>query len=432
MAGTNKARKALHKTLREKLAKQIEKRENSKVLSPLPSSATVNIGLKDPVSGELIDADTALQGILDSGRKVADFRILQSGTEPTLVTRVDRPYSAEEGGALSSRLGQEAIAQKTDAGEGALFGPKAEEWGPFNQEYFLEHDAPGFYPEYRDSNLGPRTQDQMPVDPGNARPKTIATANRKMGALFNKQNRARLEDYVRKGMERQQAERWYWSGGIRDRFIEELGEDAGVKAFEDFMDFKAATSPRSTVRSNIRRASEFFRRNRQGEPMMGRMPPEYGHMMESTHRGALNRWLDSGRIADPNVQTKIARYAENLKGNYDPVTADTHFMKIVTGRSRKPSNAEYAAIQRYVSEEAARLGISPAEYQSALWAGAGDVTGVANTSNITPAMNRRIKQTAQELGITEDEAAKRFMRGDIRLRAAAPGGVGVLAAQDEE
>ena len=119
---------------------------------------------------------------------------------------------------------------------------------------------------------------------------------------------------------------------------------------------------------------------------------------------------------DPVKQPKIATYPENLKGNYAPLTADTHHNQLVTGRKDKsPSAAEYPYLEKRGFVIAESLGLQPAEYQAALWVGGKDITGVADARNMTSAMNQRIAKTAEVLDLPEQEVLVRFMNGDTKL-----------------
>lgn len=111
----------------------------------------VNIGLHTNVGGTLT-ADEALAALRAKGLKVQESAVHQSNTEPTLVARTDRALTPEEGDALSSELSQDAIAQNGPQG-GALYGPKADEWGPFNPDFFLDlqgRRASAPFPQYAD------------------------------------------------------------------------------------------------------------------------------------------------------------------------------------------------------------------------------------------------------------------------------------------
>jgi hypothetical protein len=70
------------------------------------------------------------------------------------------------------------------------------------------------------------------------------------------------------------------------------------------------------------------------------------------------------------------------------------------------------------------MGLDPAEFQAALWVGADDITGVADSRNLTAAMNQRIANTAKEQDLTEEEAMRQFIQGKILLNQLVPGAVG--------
>jgi len=82
---------------------------------------------------------------------------------------------------------------------------------------------------------------------------------------------------------------------------------------------------------------------------------------------------------------------------------------------------------------AERKDLQKAEWQSALWVGGGDITGVRDVRNMTPQMNRRIAATAEVLGIPEQEALIRFMHGDTKFYSlmAAAIGAGMLNESTE-
>ena len=64
---------------------------------------------------------------------------------------------------------------------------------------------------------------------------------------------------------------WYDANWLRDKFVNELGHNAGTVAFYNLLDFIAATSPGSDVGTNIRNATYYFNKFRRGDPL-----PEVG------------------------------------------------------------------------------------------------------------------------------------------------------------
>ena len=98
-------------------------------------TAIVNIVLNVP-DGSKITVAQAVRALEEVGATVSDTAVHISNAEPTLVATLEEPLTKEQGERVSAELGQEAIAQKTDQG-GDLFGPMAENWGPYNPEFFL-------------------------------------------------------------------------------------------------------------------------------------------------------------------------------------------------------------------------------------------------------------------------------------------------------
>lgn len=116
---------------------------------------TLNIGLQEGRDGPVITHQLALAKALhvmahcNIKVKCFRYRVAQSGTEPTLILGLSlggeawRIVQALE--TLCQQLKQEAIAGLIAGNDGTekgfLAGPKAQEWGPFNPEYFLKLDG---------------------------------------------------------------------------------------------------------------------------------------------------------------------------------------------------------------------------------------------------------------------------------------------------
>ena len=98
-------------------------------------SAILNIGLHVNGKPELTPAQV-LCAVWKTGSLILAHTVKESTTEPTVVLEIARPLNRTEGELVANELRQEAIAQ-LHKGTGELFGPKAQEWGPFNPEFFL-------------------------------------------------------------------------------------------------------------------------------------------------------------------------------------------------------------------------------------------------------------------------------------------------------
>lgn len=96
----------------------------------------LNIGLHVKGS-ERLEEREVVRALFSAGVEVLCYQTRQSASEPTLVAWINRALSADEAFLLAVALKQEAIAQQIEDGSGELFGPMADEWGPFNPDFFL-------------------------------------------------------------------------------------------------------------------------------------------------------------------------------------------------------------------------------------------------------------------------------------------------------
>ena len=73
---------------------------------------------------------------------MGEVSYVQSNTERTAVVQMEKEPNAFQVEYLCQLLGQESIAlYRMSEGTGVLYGPKAEEWGPFNPDYFMLPDG---------------------------------------------------------------------------------------------------------------------------------------------------------------------------------------------------------------------------------------------------------------------------------------------------
>jgi hypothetical protein len=288
----------------------------------------------------------------------------------------------------------------------------------------------------------------------------------------NKELRAKMLATIQQGVDMGGA-RWYNAEPLRGEFVKELGEEKGNKAFRKYMDLVAATSPRSEVGANVRNASYYYTRDAQGlgAPAVGdKNPQPYGHMAQRLHQMNVGRVLGKGW--DPLNNPKPASFVENLAGNQQPATIDTHafrlpailaedprFLETAFESSKgapkqnvqkmvasgemalpdavnraafwqsKPNDNEYAAMEQYYKGLGEELGLTPAQTQAAAWVGGGKITGLASDESkpFIGFFEDRVKLTAQKLGITPREVLQKFIRGEQPLLTLAPVGLGLGA-----
>ena len=106
---------------------------------------TLNIGLNS--AGGAIPAEQARQALAANEFLIVRDAVLESDTEPTLVAEVISPDTSpiillQLLHQVAEELEQDCIAVYRERTRGgALIGPRAAEWGPFNPEYFLLLDG---------------------------------------------------------------------------------------------------------------------------------------------------------------------------------------------------------------------------------------------------------------------------------------------------
>ena len=123
---------------------------------------------------------------------------------------------------------------------------------------------------------------------------------------------------------------WYHTEPLRQEFIRQLGPD-GDAAFKRYMDLVAATSPRSDVPTNIRNASYYYA----GGDHLTPNPYPYGHVGQNLHKQNVGNLAENGGW-DIFQNPKPASFAENLRGNLEPVTVDTHAFRNIGMRTGDP------------------------------------------------------------------------------------------------
>lgn len=230
--------------------------------------------------------------------------------------------------------------------------------------------------------------------------------------LINKESVERLAETARRGSEMGGME-WYNLEPLRMAYVDKLGEIEGNARFKRFTEFVAATSPRSTVSSNIRRASLFDSLDRQGvdfsQMTNADMPTGYGHIAHNTQMSLLGDLANGGSFSSVN-RPKTSGFGENLYGNWKPLTSDTHNMSAVRGDpsiKKSPTKAEYKYIEDAQTEIADRLGITPAQIQANIWL-AGD-TGVADSRPFIAVFDDVLKRTAKKNNTTSSQALHDFI-----------------------
>lgn len=293
----------------------------------------------------------------------------------------------------------------------------------------------------------------------------------------NPEVRSQMLEVIRQGRDMGGAN-WYNAEPLREVFVRELGAEGGNKAFRSYMDLVAATSPRSDVGTNVRNASYYYGRLMRGEgmPEVGsRNPQPYGHMAQRLHQ--MNAERVAGAGWNPLNNPKPASFVENLVGNQQPATIDTHafrlpgllakderfletayqankdapkqnIQKMVQGGElsledaakrpaywqAQPKANEYAAMEQYYQSLGRELGLTPAQTQASAWVGGGKITGLASdeTKPFLGFFQDRVRMTAEALKMDPNDVLKKFVKGEMPLLGVSGAAAGALLPYAQE
>ena len=266
----------------------------------------------------------------------------------------------------------------------------------------------------------------------------------------------------------------------------ELGipRDTAIDQLMKFGKNYASTSPRTMTDQNLRNASLVATKENIGVELNKILGPggdgvnEKGYPMMINPGGIHKKLIDASKAEGISFDTnpKPATFAENVAGNLEGVTVDTHAIRAVIdvmnelepgsvpiewigGKTAKktkqfqemykndPSSldvstmvrdtletqalnkvskqTEYAVFSDVYKKVAEKAGVKPAEAQSLSWFANGEKTGLASEpKTIVELLDDRIDVTSQLTGMSKEDVFKKFMQGSIPLASA--GGLTLL------
>lgn len=281
---------------------------------------------------------------------------------------------------------------------------------------------------------------------------------------------AKLRFVAEKGVEAGGAY-WYNAEPLRKAFVDELGDIEGNYQFRRYMSIVGATSAGSEVGQNVRAASYYLNKERAGEPVqsVADLISPYGHKMQQAHISGYQGLGEHGEgsTLNPETQPKRSSFVENLGGNQDPVTVDKHNLRLIgmlsqnpgflntktvadvnypklgiaKGEARNwrdevtsgrismadalehphmwqdvPDPAHYGALESFQQDIARSMGLTPAQFQAALWVGGGRVTGLRSLpTSFMGIVENRLAQTAAKRGYSPQDALREFIQGKAPL-----------------
>jgi len=345
-----------------------------------PRSKAGQEGLK-----ALSDAFTRLSEELGVDQAVAYF-------EDTVIPSLQQKFGDEVGSAIgASIVGAMAVVP----------GRKASKLGSGDMDLSNLDEMPSIREQQAMERYEPKKGRPANLDP-----------------LLTKEAAGRLTEYAKRG-EQAGGRGWYNLEPLKREFENVLGPEQGAADFDRYVDFVAATSPRSRVDSNIRRASYLRNLEQQGKQFAGLentdLPQGYGHLAHKTQDYMLQDLKDGGSFEALN-RPKVSSFAENLKGNFKPMTIDTHNFSAVVGDPKfkqSPSKTQYKYLEEFQSEIADKMNMSPAQFQASVWMGAD--TGVADARPFLEVFDDVVARTAERNKVSKKQALEEFIKGNAPL-----------------
>tara|TARA_Y100000114_G_scaffold11314_1_gene9022 strand:+ start:3829 stop:6126 length:2298 start_codon:yes stop_codon:yes gene_type:complete len=275
---------------------------------------------------------------------------------------------------------------------------------------------------------------------------------------------------------------FYHTGPLINKAVE-LGipKEKAVESLKKFAMNYAVTSPRTMTEQNLRNASLVSVKENMNKSLTDIIGPggegvnEKGYPMMINPGGIHRKLIDDKNAGtlDVNTNPKPISFAENVAGNLEPVTVDTHAIRAVfdamneiepgsvpldfiggkktqtetstevTKKFRemykkdpssldvstmindtlasqmlegKSMQTEYAVFVDIYKKVAEKAGVKPAEAQSLSWFANGNKTGLASEpKTVVDLIDDRVDVTAQILNKSKEEVFKKFFEGSLPL-----------------
>jgi len=142
------------------------------------------------------------------------------------------------------------------------------------------------------------------------------------------------------------------------KLIKELYPDS----WSLFVDFLAATSPRTHVKKNWRLATSLI----EGYRNRYESPKAWGDLLGSLLPAHLQNVIRALQ-GKPLHGYKVSRFAANLKGDLDAVTIDVWICKAYGLPHKALTPKVYDRLERKIQKDAMKYGLEPANYQALIW-----------------------------------------------------------------
>jgi len=263
------------------------------------------------------------------------------------------------------------------------------------------------------------------VDTQDIVPAKQETIDKHMENIGSEESRERLRAAYQRGTELPNTDRWYAMGQLEKAFIDELGPEEGRKAFQNRIGTAmAATTGGADPKSNWLMAAygNYLRANNLPLPEASHQyPVPIGGRYAAGNMEMFDKVFNQGGFAGLGAgNPKRHNFSQNFTGNQAVPTMDEQMTSGMTPGINMPPKGQYGLYQAVLADEAARLGVTPQEYQAIAWSGFKNQKDPKYTRGkpFIETVNESIERTSRLTGMAPEEVLKRgVIRGEIPLYA---------------
>ena len=238
----------------------------------------------------------------------------------------------------------------------------------------------------------------------------------------------RLMEAYNLGKDKPLAKDWYAMKQLEDKFIEELGPEAGRKAFRSrFAEPMAATTGGADPNSNLMMVAYTNMMREKGLPIPANafdLPFPIGGRYVSGNMDQARKYHEMGSI--PIDNPKRHNFASNFMGYRDRPTIDEQMMGLFAPGKGAPEPGTYGVYESQLNKLAKEAGVNPVNFQDVAWAGAKKYSGKPMMQEI----NEMLYRTGRITGEDPETILKGYIRGNKPMYGLT--GLGGLQALDNE
>jgi hypothetical protein len=238
----------------------------------------------------------------------------------------------------------------------------------------------------------------------------------------------RLMEAYNLGKDKPLAKDWYAMKQLEDKFIEELGPEAGRKAFRSrFAEPMAATTGGADPNSNLMMVAYTNMMREKGLPIPANafdLPFPIGGRYVSGNMDQARKYHEMGSI--PIDNPKRHNFASNFMGYRDRPTIDEQMMGLFAPGKGAPEPGTYGVYESQLNKLAKEAGVNPVNFQDVAWAGAKKYSGKPMMQEI----NEMLYRTGRITGEDPETILRGYIRGNKPMYGLT--GLGGLQALDNE